>query len=109
MVLEYFDLYSIKDCDSLEALFSENIVLKDWDIHVSGKNKVMEAIKITLDSVDKIKVFPVSFFINSDYCYAVQVSILIDTDPKIDVIDVISFNTAGKITEIVAFKYENIV
>lgn len=98
----------MKDCDSLKVLFSENIVLKDWNVHVTGKNKVMKAIKIMFDSADKIKVSPVSFFVNSDYCYAVHVSILIDTDPKIDVIDVISFNTVGEITEIVAFKYENI-
>ncbi len=98
----------MKDYDSLKTLFSEDIVLKDWDVHVTGKNKVMEVIKIMLDSADKIKVSPVSFFVNSDYCYAIQVSVFIDTDPKIEVIDVISFNTKGKITEIVAFKYENI-
>ena len=98
----------MKDYGSLKALFSENIVLKDWDVHVTGKNEVMKAIKIMFDSADKIKVSPVSFFVNSDYCYAVQVSILIDTDSKIDVIDVISFNTVVEITEIVAFKNENI-
>ena len=58
----------MKDCDSLKALFSENIVLKDWDVHVTGKNKVMRAMKIMFDSADKIKVSPVSFFVNSDYC-----------------------------------------
>jgi hypothetical protein len=98
----------MKDYDSLKELFSDDIVLKDWDVHVTGKNKVMEVIKIMFDSAEKIKVYPVSFFVNSDYCYAIQVSIFIDTYPKIEVIDVISFNTAGKITEIVAFKYENI-
>ena len=108
MILEYFNFFSIKDSDSLETLLSEDIVLRDWNIQVAGKKKVIEEIKKIFDSIISFKITPISFFMNSDYSYAIHISILVNSEQLIDVIDVINFDVNGKIVEIIAFKYENI-
>ena len=92
----------------METLLSEDIVLKDWNIKVAGKKKVIEEIKKIFDSTITIKVTPISFFVNSDYSYAIYISILVNCEQLIDVIDVINFDINGKIVEITAFKHENI-
>ena len=89
-------------------MFSEDVVLTDWNIHVTGKKNVIEEIRKMFDSLITIAVTPISFFKNSDYSYAIHISITINGEQKIDVIDVISFDVSGKIAEIKAFQYENI-
>ena len=108
LILEYCNFFSIKDSDSLETLLSEDIVLRDWNVQVAGKKKVIEEIKKIFDSTITIKITPISFLVNSDYSYAVHISILVNDEQQINVIDVINFDVDEKIAEIVAFKYENI-
>jgi len=86
---------------------SEDVALKDWNIHVSGKTKVMKATQDIFDSVSTITVCPVSFFSNSDYSYAVLILITINGGHPIKVIDVINFNIDGKIELVNAFRIEN--
>ena len=106
LLMEYFNFFSMKDTESLKALMSDDIVLKDWNTHVTGKVSVIEVIDNLFAMANSIKATPVSFFSNSDYSYAVQVAILVNKEPLIDVIDVIDFDTDGKIAKILAFKYE---
>lgn len=86
---------------------SEDIVLTDWNTHVTGRTKVIAAMDNLFASTNKIKATPILFFSNSDYNYAIFISILIDSKSIIHAIDVINFDTYGKILEIVAFKYDS--
>ena len=108
MLLEYFNYFSIKDSGSLEAMFSEDIVLKDWNIYVIGKANVIQAINNIFVSAETIMVTPISFFSNSDYSYAIQVKITTNRNSVINAFDVINFDSNGKISEILAFICENI-
>ena len=42
---KYFELFSNKDLIGLEEMFDINCSLRDWEINVTGKNKVLEANK----------------------------------------------------------------
>jgi hypothetical protein len=86
---------------------SEDIVLTDWNTNVTGRAKVIEVMDNLFALTNTIKATPISFFSNSDYSYAILVSILIDGKSIINAIDVINFDTNGKISKITAFKYEN--
>jgi hypothetical protein len=87
---------------------SEDIVLKDWSSHVTGRAEVIKIMENLFASATRVKATPISFFSNSDYSYAIHITVLIDDKPLINVIDIINFDTNGKISEIIAFKYENI-
>ena len=108
-ILDYFEAFSRKDSKSLETFFSEDVMLVDWNIKKAGKMKVIAEIQKIFDSTSSIKVTPKSFYANSDYSYAIHISILFNDKIYIDVIDVIEFDFKGKILMIKAFKFENIL
>lgn len=103
-VSKYFKYFSSQNSDSLENLFSEDIILCDWNISVSGRSKVKEAVNTIFNSVKTIKATPQYYFVNSEFHFAILVDLLIDNNIKISVIDVIKFNSEGKIAKITAFK-----
>ena len=108
-LVDYFNFFSDKDLDSLASVFAEDIILKDWSIHVSGKKNVLEALNEVFVLNNSIKVAPISFYSNSDYSYAVQLSLLVNDSTTLNVIDVVNLDMDGKISEVVAFKYGHFV
>lgn len=105
-LVKYFEVFSDKNIDKLSEMFSDDVELKDWNIFASGKKNVVDANRGIFDSVNSIHVTPVQFYSNSETSYAVQISILVNGEEKLDVIDVIEFNNAGLIKSINAFKLE---
>jgi len=103
LITRYFDSFSKKDIDTISELFADNIVLQDWNIYEVGKANVLKANSNIFDSIEEIKVIPITFYKNSDTLYAVQIEIQTNSDEKIRVIDVIEFNGDGKINKITAF------
>ena len=53
---KYFEFFSNKDIQNLKNLFSENIILKDWEIEANGIKSVLEANQNIFNSVDSIVV-----------------------------------------------------
>lgn len=102
-LIKYFEVFSNKDIDTLSKMFSDNVQLKDWNIFASGKEEVVTANKGIFDSVNSIKVTPVNFYSNSDTSYAVQISILINGEEELNVIDVIELDNTGLIQSVSAF------
>ena len=54
LVNTYFEKFSNKDIEGLEKLFSEDVILQDWDILAKGKKEVVDANKNIFDSVNSI-------------------------------------------------------
>ena len=104
---KYFEVFSNKDIDTLSTLFADEVLLVDWNVFASGKEKVIEANKSIFDSVTSIQVTPIEFYSNSDTSYAVKISILVNENEQLNVIDIINFNESGLVTSIVAFKNED--
>jgi hypothetical protein len=105
-LIKYFKVFSDKNIDELSKMFSNDIELKDWNIFASGKKNVVAANCDIFNSVNTIHVTPIKFYSNSETSYAVQIFILVNGEEKLDVIDVIKFNSNGLINSIVAFKLE---
>jgi hypothetical protein len=103
-ILNYFECYSAKNIELLRDLFSPKVVLRDWNVHLMGKEKVIQGIMEIFTSINSILITPKSFFSNSDSTYAVLITIEINGVNSIDVIDVITFDERDKISEIFAYK-----
>ena len=99
----YFKIFSNKDINKLEELFSDQIVLRDWEINAVGKEAVIDANKKIFKNVKKIKVTPLNLDQISNKIVA-ELEIIINETDKIYVVDIISFNKEGKIISIKAFK-----
>ena len=112
----YFDAFSKKSIERLNMMFAENVVLRDWDHHVQGKEAVLELNKSMFDDVDWIKAKPQNIVcftpgpstISCDVVVAeleVYAGALDDKDVQpILVTDIIEFNSEGKIIALRAYK-----
>ena len=103
LVKKYFDFFSNKDIQNLKNLFSENVILKDWEIEAKGINEVVEANKKIFNSVESITVIPKNIY-QDNFVLICVIEILINKVEKLNVIDILKFNKNKKIEEISAFK-----
>lgn len=101
--VNYFNLFSRKEIESLKLMFDRNIKLRDWEIDVEGIDDVIKANLKIFNSVDSIKVKPI-LIVEDDQCVFAELDILINGKDYIKVVDIIEFNEKSKITSIRAFK-----
>ena len=100
----YFDLFSKMDIKGLSELFSDDIILQDWEIYANGKIEVLEANKNIFDNVETINIELVNQSSVNQSIVFNQILIEIDSKETIKVVDVIKFNEGGLITKIEAYK-----
>ena len=100
---KYFELFSNKDLIGLEEMFDINCSLRDWEINVTGKNKVLEANKKIFDSVETIEVKKINIYAQNNTIIA-ELLITINNTNELLVVDIIEFSKEGKITSIRAYK-----
>ena len=81
-------------------------MLLDWNIRAVGKANVVKEIEKIFASARTMKISLISFFKGSDQTYAIHILITINEE-EVNVIDVISFDSSGKIIEINALKLED--
>ena len=103
LVKNYFEIFSNKDIQGLENLFSDDVFLQDWDILVEGKKQVLDANKNIFDSIDSISVTLNNLYLDELVAICL-IEIIINNEGTLKVIDIIKFNDENKIIEISAYK-----
>ena len=103
IVKKYFEYFSNKDIEKLSDIFSEEIVLQDWDIFVKGKKQVLEANKKIFNSAKNISVNLNELYVDGNVATCV-IKIILNNKEMIKVIDIIKINSSKKIIEISAYK-----
>ena len=101
--LEYFYNFSLKDIDSLSKMFASSCQLRDWENSAVGKEDVVAIYEKIFNSVDTITVTPRALYEDSDTIIA-ELLITINGKEQILVTDIITFNEAGKIISVRAYK-----
>ena len=103
LVNTYFEKFSNKDIEGLEKLFSEDVILQDWDILAKGKKEVVDANKNIFDSVESISVTLNNLYLDKLVAICL-IEIIINNEEILKVIDIIKFNDENKIIEVSAYK-----
>jgi hypothetical protein len=103
LCLEYFYNFSLKDIDSLSKMFASSCQLRDWENSAVGKEDVVAVYEKIFHSVDTIVVTPRAVYEDSDTIIA-ELLITINGKEQILVTDIITFNEAGKIISVRAYK-----
>ena len=103
LVKTYFEIFSNKDIKGLKNLFSDDVILQDWDILAKGKKQVLDANKNIFDSVESISVTLNNLYLDElvEICL---IEIIINNEWTLKVIDIIKFNDENKIIEVSAYK-----
>ncbi|WP_340201805.1 nuclear transport factor 2 family protein [Ascidiimonas sp. W6] len=98
----YLNKYAEKDLNGIEEMFSDHIVLRDWKIRVSGKEKAVDETRKNFESVNTIAIEILSTY-ESDDTVAAELKITIDDSEELYVVDVITIGTDHKIKSIRAY------
>ena len=102
-ILEYFYAFSCKDLDAVSRMFAPGSVLHDWENSAEGKEDVVAVYEKIFNSVKSIAVTPRAVYQDNNTVIA-ELLISIDGDEQILVTDIITFNKAGKIISVRAYK-----
>ena len=103
LCLEYFETFSRKDLDGLEVMFTGDVTLRDWEISATGIDEVLAANKKIFDNVEYIHVMPLHLYQDGN-TVAAELSIVVSGAVHLSVVDIITFNDAGKIVSVRAYK-----
>jgi steroid delta-isomerase len=105
--LEYFTTFSEKDIEGLKSMFSDDVVLRDWEISVEGIDEVLKANKNIFDSVDTIVVKPIrvwDFLSHEDNVVVAELEIVVNDEVTELVTDILEFDDNNKIKAIRAYR-----
>lgn len=99
----YFQSFCKKDTASLEVLFSDSIVLTDWEVQVVGKDNILKFNQNFFNSVNDIRIDVDKIAVGLDTVIA-EIKVIINNAIVAQVVDVIEFDQDNKIKQIRAYK-----
>ena len=102
LCLDYLRKYEEKDLEGITEMFSDEIVLRDWKIRVEGKALAVAETRKNFESARSIEIEVLSTYESQD-TVAAELIIAVDSSEILHVVDVISFDTKGKINSIRAY------
>ncbi len=98
----YLNSYADKDLTAIEAMFANDILLRDWKISVLGKEKALAETKKNFESANTIEIEILTTYENQN-AVAAELKITVDDSEVLYVVDVITFNATGQISAIKAY------
>jgi len=104
--LIYLNAFSSKRIDVLDNIFSDDIVLYDWENKYIGKDLVLQENKNIFESFSVIQVNPINIINNNEtLVVAAQIEIIFNNDKQkpLHVVDIITYDDSHKIKSIVAY------
>jgi len=103
IALMYFQSFCKKDTASLEVLFSDNVMLTDWDVQVVGKENVINFNQRFFNSIDTIRIDVEKVAVGLNTVIA-EIKVIINNKIVGSIVDVIDFDQDNKIKEVRAYK-----
>lgn len=103
IALLYFQTFCKKDVASLEVLFSDNIILADWQGQLVGKENVLNFNQNFFNSVNSIRIDIDRVAVGQDTVMA-EIKVIVDDVIVGFVVDVLEFDQDNKIKQIRAYK-----
>lgn len=103
IALLYFQTFCKKDTASLEVLFSDNVILSDWEGNIVGKENVLNFNQNFFNSVNSIRIDIDRVAVGQDTVMA-EIKVIIDDVIAGFVVDVLEFDQDNKIKHIRAYK-----
>lgn len=107
LAAKYFEVWNAHDVSGLENLFAEDVTLRDWDIEKEGRKQVAEANGGIFKAVPGISIEVLQVHVSEASSTAtceILVKLNNDADEILKVCDVITFDAAGAIKSVRAYK-----
>jgi hypothetical protein len=101
--IKYFDAFGKKDISAIRDILDNNVKLRDWEMNASGIDSVLAATAKIFCSAEVISIKIINILQHQTFVVA-ELDITINNINSIHVVDIIEFNSNGKIGAIRAFK-----
>jgi hypothetical protein len=101
--IKYFEAFEKKDINLIREMFDINVTLRDWEISALGIDSVLVETAKIFDLAETISVQIINIFQEQAFVVG-ELNITINGLNSINVVDIIEFNSIGKICKIRAFK-----
>lgn len=100
--LAYLRAYARKDLDAIAEMFCERIELRDWKVSVSGKRAALDETAKNFQGAKTIAIDTLATYAGAS-AVAGELKIIVDGEIELRVVDVVSFDTSGRIRAIRAY------
>jgi hypothetical protein len=103
IAIKYFEAFERKDISAIREILDINVTLIDWEISVIGIDSVLAAVDKIFYSTETITIQIINI-IQDQAFVCCEFNIIFNSLNSIHVVDIIEFNSIGKICAIRAFK-----
>ena len=103
LVTELLSAYQDKNIVSIAKMFAKDVVLRDWNLEVTGKEAAIAEFTKNFNSVKSLKIEVLRVY-ESSGAVAAEIEIVIDGNETLRVVDIVSFNEDRLVTFIISYK-----
>ena len=100
---EVLAAYQRKDIEYFSKNFSEDVVLRDWNLQVTGRDAAIKEFSKNFRDANSLEI-KILQLLQSDDSVAAQIEILVNQTELLRVVDVITFTEDQSIRSIIAYK-----
>jgi hypothetical protein len=102
-VRSFLSAYERKDIDAISEMLAEDVVLRDWNLEVSGLEAAVAEYSKNFRDADSLRI-TVNQILESESGVAAELEIVVNGSEKLNVVDIFTFNDDKEITSVVAYK-----
>jgi steroid delta-isomerase len=100
--IDYLAAYEAKQLDAIAPMFDDDIVLRDWNLCVRGKEAALRETRKNFEAAQSLRIEILRLH-ESGATVAGELRITVDDATVIHVIDVVDFTASGRIAAIRAY------
>lgn len=98
----FLELYAAKDINAISDMFSEDIVLRDWNYEVVGKDAAIIEFTKNFDEAETLHISIKNIYL-SELSAAAEIEVTVN-GLILGIVDVITFDAEEKIFSIIAYR-----
>ena len=103
LLKQFLEFYEAKDIESISALLAADVVLRDWNLEVAGKDAALREFAKNFEQASSLAI-EIKQLHTSEVAVAAEIEIEVNGVESLRVIDVLTFNESMQIVSIVSYK-----
>jgi ketosteroid isomerase-like protein len=103
LMRQFLEAYEAKDLATLTTYLAPDVVLRDWNLEVTGKEAALKEFAKNFEQAASLSI-EIRHIYTSGTGAAAEVEIIVNGVESLRVVDVLSLNEAGQVTAIVSYK-----
>jgi steroid delta-isomerase len=99
----FLTAYAAKDLQMIAGVVDDDVLLRDWNIEVRGRDAFLAETRRNFDEADSIAI-DILHLHATDHSVAAEVLITVDGSVRLRVVDVFDIDSSGHVTAVRSYK-----